>query len=62
MLLMLPFGTAWKRLICLSTDKAVYPINAMGMSKAMMEKIMVLPVINIVIRILLSVAHVMVTF
>lgn len=30
-----------QRLICLSTDKAVYPINAMGMSKAMMEKIMV---------------------
>lgn len=30
-----------KKVICLSTDKAVYPINAMGMSKAMMEKIMV---------------------
>jgi UDP-glucose 4-epimerase len=30
-----------KRLVCLSTDKAVYPINAMGMSKAMMEKVMV---------------------
>jgi UDP-N-acetylglucosamine 4,6-dehydratase len=30
-----------KRLICLSTDKAVYPINAMGISKAMMEKVMV---------------------
>lgn len=29
------------RVICLSTDKAVYPINAMGMSKAMMEKLMV---------------------
>ena len=29
------------RVICLSTDKAVYPINAMGMSKAMMEKIAV---------------------
>lgn len=28
-----------KRVICLSTDKAVYPINAMGMSKAMMEKV-----------------------
>ncbi len=28
-----------KRVICLSTDKAAYPINAMGMSKAMMEKI-----------------------
>lgn len=30
-----------KKVICLSTDKAVYPINAMGVSKAMMEKIMV---------------------
>lgn len=30
-----------KRLICLSTDKAVYPINAMGISKAMMEKVFV---------------------
>lgn len=30
-----------KRVICLSTDKAVYPINAMGTSKAMMEKIIV---------------------
>jgi len=30
-----------KRVICLSTDKAVYPINAMGISKAMMEKVIV---------------------
>ena len=30
-----------KRLIVLSTDKAVYPVNAMGISKAMMEKLMV---------------------
>ncbi len=30
-----------QRVICLSTDKAVYPINAMGISKAMMEKVMV---------------------
>ena len=30
-----------KRIVCLSTDKAVYPINAMGMSKALMEKVMV---------------------
>ena len=30
-----------KRVVCLSTDKAVYPINAMGMSKALMEKVMV---------------------
>lgn len=28
-----------KKVICLSTDKAVYPINAMGMSKALMEKV-----------------------
>ena len=28
-----------KRLICLSTDKAAYPINAMGMTKALMEKV-----------------------
>lgn len=30
-----------KKIICLSTDKAVYPINAMGMSKALMEKIVI---------------------
>lgn len=30
-----------KRVVCLSTDKAVYPINAMGTSKAMMEKVIV---------------------
>jgi len=30
-----------KRLVVLSTDKAAYPINAMGMSKALMEKVMV---------------------
>jgi UDP-glucose 4-epimerase len=30
-----------RRVVLLSTDKAVYPINAMGMSKAMMEKVMV---------------------
>jgi UDP-glucose 4-epimerase len=28
-----------KKVICLSTDKAAYPINAMGMSKALMEKV-----------------------
>lgn len=28
-----------RSVVCLSTDKAVYPINAMGMSKAMMEKV-----------------------
>ncbi|MEX9611150.1 polysaccharide biosynthesis protein [Providencia manganoxydans] len=30
-----------ERVVCLSTDKAVYPINAMGISKAMMEKVIV---------------------
>lgn len=30
-----------ERVVCLSTDKAVYPINAMGISKAMMEKVAV---------------------
>ncbi len=30
-----------KKVICLSTDKAVYPINSMGISKAMMEKLMI---------------------
>lgn len=30
-----------KKLVCLSTDKAVYPINAMGLTKALMEKLVV---------------------
>jgi len=30
-----------QRVICLSTDKAVYPVNAMGMSKALMEKVFI---------------------
>ena len=30
-----------KRVVVLSTDKAVYPINVIGLSKAMMEKIMI---------------------
>jgi UDP-glucose 4-epimerase len=30
-----------ERVVCLSTDKAVYPINAMGLSKALMEKVMI---------------------
>lgn len=30
-----------KRVVCLSTDKAAYPVNAMGTSKAMMEKIII---------------------
>jgi UDP-N-acetylglucosamine 4,6-dehydratase/5-epimerase len=30
-----------RRVVCLSTDKAVYPVNAMGVSKAMMEKVFV---------------------
>ena len=34
-------ATGVKKVICLSTDKAVYPINAMGISKAMMEKIFI---------------------
>jgi len=32
---------AVQRVVCLSTDKAVYPINAMGISKAMMEKVII---------------------
>src|SRR5699024_12596402 len=31
-----------KKVVCLSTDKAAYPINAMGISKAMMEKVLYL--------------------
>ena len=27
-----------RKVVCLSTDKAAYPVNAMGISKAMMEK------------------------
>ncbi|WP_332841766.1 polysaccharide biosynthesis protein [Paraclostridium bifermentans] len=30
-----------KKVICLSTDKAAYPVNAMGISKAMMEKVFI---------------------
>lgn len=30
-----------KTVVCLSTDKAAYPVNAMGTSKAMMEKVIV---------------------
>jgi UDP-glucose 4-epimerase len=30
-----------KKIVCLSTDKAVYPINAMGQSKALMEKVLI---------------------
>jgi UDP-glucose 4-epimerase len=36
-----------KKIICLSTDKAAYPINAMGMSKALMEKVAVAAARNI---------------
>jgi len=36
-----------KKVVVLSTDKAVYPINAMGMSKALMEKVMVAKSINL---------------
>lgn len=34
-------GAGVKKIICLSTDKAAYPVNAMGTSKAMMEKVIV---------------------
>ncbi|MES2812656.1 MAG: polysaccharide biosynthesis protein [Bacteroidota bacterium] len=37
-----------KKVICLSTDKAAYPINAMGISKAMMEKVAVAASRNLV--------------
>tara|TARA_B100000963_G_scaffold361806_1_gene399820 strand:+ start:27598 stop:28611 length:1014 start_codon:yes stop_codon:yes gene_type:complete len=30
-----------KKVVCLSTDKAVYPINAMGLSKSLMEKVLI---------------------
>ncbi len=35
-----------KKVVCLSTDKAVYPINAMGISKAMMEKVAISKSLN----------------
>lgn len=34
-------ATGVKKIVCLSTDKAAYPVNAMGTSKAMMEKVVV---------------------
>ena len=37
-----------KKVICLSTDKAAYPINAMGISKAMMEKVAIAEARNLV--------------
>jgi UDP-N-acetylglucosamine 4,6-dehydratase len=40
-MLLAAIAASVKRVVCLSTDKAVYPINAMGISKAMMEKVMV---------------------
>lgn len=36
-----------KKVICLSTDKAAYPINAMGMSKALMEKVAIAKARNV---------------
>lgn len=38
-LLRLSIREGVRKVVCLSTDKAVYPINAMGISKAMMEKV-----------------------
>ncbi len=35
------FSNKVEKIVCLSTDKAVYPINAMGTSKAMMEKVVI---------------------
>ena len=35
-----------EKIICLSTDKAAYPVNAMGTSKAMMEKVIVAKIKN----------------
>lgn len=37
-----------KKIICLSTDKAAYPINAMGISKAMMEKVAIAEARNLI--------------
>lgn len=37
------------KVVCLSTDKAVYPINAMGLSKAMMEKMLIAKTRNLVV-------------
>lgn len=45
-----------RRIVCLSTDKAVYPINAMGISKAMMEKVIVA---ILIVQKQLSAEHVM---
>jgi UDP-N-acetylglucosamine 4,6-dehydratase len=39
-----------EKVVCLSTDKAVYPINAMGISKAMMEKVIIAASRNLVGR------------
>ena len=48
-----------RRIVCLSTDKAVYPINAMGISKAMMEKVIVAKSRNLDSSKQLSAEHVM---
>jgi len=40
-LLNVAIGAKVKKIVCLSTDKAVYPINAMGVSKSMMEKVII---------------------
>ena len=39
-----------KKVVILSTDKAVYPINAMGMTKALMEKIMIATARDLIIK------------
>lgn len=48
-----------RRIVCLSTDKAVYPINAMGISKAMMEKSLLQNHVILIVQKQLSAEHVM---
>ena len=51
-----------KNVVVLSTDKAAYPINAMGISKALMERLRLLRVVNLArVRLLPFVVLVMVT-
>jgi UDP-N-acetylglucosamine 4,6-dehydratase len=46
-----------KKIVCLSTDKSVYPINAMGMSKALMEKIAISKFMNTKSKTVISVTR-----